>query len=178
MEQPGGDVGQDDPLVLRRQHAGSLGHEVHAAEDDVVGVGLAGRLLRQQEGIALEVGVLDYLFRAGSGGPAPSPSCPASAWRRGCGRQARRRCSGGIRWESVASGTFTVSSSARGLAGSSSSVLQKAECSKLGDGYDGTATGCHYPFPLSESGRSHAVRDFTLTLTPLPRGRGNFCSTA
>jgi hypothetical protein len=35
----GGEVGQDDLLVRRAQDVGALGHEVHAAEDDVVGFG-------------------------------------------------------------------------------------------------------------------------------------------
>jgi hypothetical protein len=35
---------------------------MHAAEDDEIGVGLAGRLLGKQEGIALEVSVLYDLF--------------------------------------------------------------------------------------------------------------------
>ena len=32
-------VGQDDLLVVAGEHVGGLGHEVHAAEHDVVGLG-------------------------------------------------------------------------------------------------------------------------------------------
>ena len=31
-------VGEDDPLVVAGEHVGGLGHEVHAAEDDVGGL--------------------------------------------------------------------------------------------------------------------------------------------
>ena len=40
----------------------SLGHEVDAAEDDVFRLGLPRGELRELEGVALEVGVLDDLF--------------------------------------------------------------------------------------------------------------------
>ena len=46
----------------RGQDAGGLRHEVHATEDDVVGVGTGSGFAGQQEGVALEVGVLDHLF--------------------------------------------------------------------------------------------------------------------
>jgi len=41
------------------EHVGALGHEVHAAEDDELGVGMLADLLRQLEGIAGVVGELD-----------------------------------------------------------------------------------------------------------------------
>ena len=41
------------------EDAGGFGHEVDAAEDDVAGLGAGGGLLGEEEGIALEVGVLD-----------------------------------------------------------------------------------------------------------------------
>ena len=52
-------VRQDDDLV-RAQYLGRLGHEMDAAEDDYVGLGL-GRLLGEAQRIAHEVGdVLDF----------------------------------------------------------------------------------------------------------------------
>ena len=44
------------------EDGGGFGHKVDAAEHDVAGLWSGRRLLGQQEGIALEVGVLDYLF--------------------------------------------------------------------------------------------------------------------
>ena len=41
------------------QHVGALGHEVHAAEDDVLGVGLGGDL-RELVAVAGEVGEADH----------------------------------------------------------------------------------------------------------------------
>ena len=43
------------------EDVGALGHEVDAAEEDVLGVAAAGRLLRELEGVAAEVGELDDL---------------------------------------------------------------------------------------------------------------------
>ena len=43
-----------------REDVGHLGHEVHAAEDDVLGLGL-GREARQAERIAGQVGVLVHI---------------------------------------------------------------------------------------------------------------------
>ena len=42
--------------------AGRLRHEVDAAEDNVVGLRTGCRFLAEQEGVALEVGVLDDLL--------------------------------------------------------------------------------------------------------------------
>ena len=57
----GGQVGQDDLLRVAGEDVGALGHEVHAAEDDELGVrpgrGLAGELER----VAGHVGELDHL---------------------------------------------------------------------------------------------------------------------
>ena len=38
----GGEVRQDHLLMRRAQHVGALGHEVHAAEHDELGVGMLG----------------------------------------------------------------------------------------------------------------------------------------
>ena len=43
------------------ENIGALGHEVHAAEEDVFGIAAAGRLLRELEGVAPKVGELDDL---------------------------------------------------------------------------------------------------------------------
>ena len=53
----GGEVGQDGDLVRRGHDVGDFGHEVHAAEDDVFGIGLRGQLGQLQR-IAGQVGVL------------------------------------------------------------------------------------------------------------------------
>ena len=43
------------------EDVGALGHEVDAAEEDVLGVAATGGLLRELEGVAAEVGELDDL---------------------------------------------------------------------------------------------------------------------
>ena len=58
---PGGEIGQDHLLVVGGEDVGALGHEVHAAEDDELGLGMRGRLLRQLERVAGGVGELDDL---------------------------------------------------------------------------------------------------------------------
>ncbi len=88
---PGGEVGQDDGLVGAGQEVGGLGHEVHAAEDDRLG--LRARLRRR--------------WRAGTSRPrSPRDARPPRADRsaraprrdrrgwpspHGCGRRARPR---------------------------------------------------------------------------------------
>ncbi len=57
----GGQVGQDDGLVRRGEDVCGLGHEVHAAEDDGLGVRPGEGGVGQLEGVAHEVGVLDDL---------------------------------------------------------------------------------------------------------------------
>ena len=57
----GGEVGQDHPLVRQRQHVGALGHEVHAAEHDVVGLRVLGDFTRQLERVAGVIGEADDL---------------------------------------------------------------------------------------------------------------------
>ena len=57
----GREVGQDDLLLRRGEDVGGLGHEVDAAEDDVLGLGPRRRLARQLEGVAGDVGELDDL---------------------------------------------------------------------------------------------------------------------
>ena len=43
----GGEVGQDDLLVRRREDVGALRHEVNAAEHDELGLGMGRAVLRQ-----------------------------------------------------------------------------------------------------------------------------------
>ena len=57
----GGEVGQDTCWCGRGQDVGRLGHEVHAAEDDVVGLRPGGRLAGELERVAGHVGELDDL---------------------------------------------------------------------------------------------------------------------
>ena len=56
-----GEVRQDHGLLGRRQQVGGLGHEVHAAEHDGLGIGPGERGVRELERVADEVGVLDDL---------------------------------------------------------------------------------------------------------------------
>ena len=57
----GGEVRQDHLLMRRAQHVGAFRHEVHAAEDDELGVGMLRYLARELERIAGVVGELDHL---------------------------------------------------------------------------------------------------------------------
>ena len=95
IEQPGVEVGEDDSLVVAGEHVGRLGHEVHAAEDDVGGAVVVGRetgeLERVADGrrptddfVALVVMAEDEQLRAerGLGGADPLRRSPRST--RGC----------------------------------------------------------------------------------------------
>ena len=57
----GVEVGEDHALVVGGEDVGRLGHEVHAAEDDVGGAGVVGRELGQLERVAAGVGPADDL---------------------------------------------------------------------------------------------------------------------
>ena len=57
----GGEVGQDDRLVGPREDVGGLGHEVHAAEDDRLGLRVRLGGVRELERVADEVRVLHDL---------------------------------------------------------------------------------------------------------------------
>ena len=57
----GREVGQDHLLVVGGQDVGALGHEVHAAEDDELRLGVRGGLLGELERVAGDVGELDDL---------------------------------------------------------------------------------------------------------------------
>ena len=58
----GGEVRQNDCLVVGGQNVGAFGHEVHTAEDDEFSVGSRGRLTGKFVGIPGDVGELDDLF--------------------------------------------------------------------------------------------------------------------
>ena len=81
----GVEVGQDDLLAVVAEHVGALGHEVHAAEDNVLRVGFGGDF-GELVAVAGEVGEADRLRRAGSGGRAGSLSRRVLRARRRCGR--------------------------------------------------------------------------------------------
>ena len=53
---PGVEVGQEHLLVVAGEDVGRLGHEVDAAEDDELGLGLAGGDPGEAEGVAPGVG--------------------------------------------------------------------------------------------------------------------------
>ena len=55
----GAEVREDDSDLWPGENVGGLGHEVHAAEDDVLGLGLVGGLSRKFETVAGEVGEID-----------------------------------------------------------------------------------------------------------------------
>ena len=57
----GGEIRQDHLLVRRAQDVGALGHEMHAAEDDELGVGVLADLAGELERVAGVVGELDHL---------------------------------------------------------------------------------------------------------------------
>ena len=61
IEQPAARSGSSDLLVRRAQDVGALGHEVHAAEDDELGLAAAGGGARELQRIADVVGELDHL---------------------------------------------------------------------------------------------------------------------
>ena len=58
----GGQIRKDDLLVIGAQHVGALRHEVHAAEDDEVGVGMPADLARKLEGVAGVIREFDHFI--------------------------------------------------------------------------------------------------------------------
>ena len=61
IEQPAARSGRITCWLGGGQDVGDFGHEVHAAEDDVLGLGPGGRVLGQLERVAGDVGELDDL---------------------------------------------------------------------------------------------------------------------
>ena len=62
IEQPAARFGQDHGLLGSREQVGGLGHEVHAAEHDRLGLGVRLRRVRELERVADVVRVGDDLF--------------------------------------------------------------------------------------------------------------------
>ena len=94
----GGEVRQDNGLVGAREHVCGLGHEMDAAEDDGLGLGASPGGVRELEGVADEVGVLndfvalievaedDQAFTEfGLGARMRRSSSAFEAWRYSCG---------------------------------------------------------------------------------------------
>ena len=78
-----------------REHVGGLGHEVDAAEDDGFGLGASLGGVRELEGVADEVGVLDdfvALIEVAEDDEAVAQGVPL---RRGCGGRVRSLRPGG-----------------------------------------------------------------------------------
>jgi hypothetical protein len=71
--------------MRRAQDVGALRHEVHAAEDDVVGVGPGGNLAREAEGVARAVGEPDDLVALVVMAEDDEPAAQLSARRRDAG---------------------------------------------------------------------------------------------
>ena len=65
----GREVGQHHGLVGPGEDVGALGHEVHAAEQDVVGLGPVGGLAGQLERVAADVREADHVVALIVGGP-------------------------------------------------------------------------------------------------------------
>ena len=61
IEQPAARSGRITFLVRQRQHVGALGHEVHAAEHDELGLGVLRHFAGEAERVADVVGELDHL---------------------------------------------------------------------------------------------------------------------
>ena len=108
----GREVGQHHGLGVGGQDVGRLGHEVHAAEDDALGIRPGGGLLGQLEGVAGDVGELDDLValvvvaeheRPGRRAP-PWPRGPAPRGRGRRGRAGRRGTPRRARWPGRARG--------------------------------------------------------------------------
>ena len=87
----GGQVGQDHALVIAGQDVGALRHEVDAAEDDVVRLAAAGRLLGELERVAAEIGPLDDLVALVVVSEDHQPSAERGLGRGDATLQLRRR---------------------------------------------------------------------------------------
>ena len=92
MEQPAFRSGRITCWPVAAQHIGALGHEVHAAEHNVLGVGFCGDL-GQLVAVAGEVGEADHFVAlvvvAEQHGRRPSWRAPAQSARPSCGREAQ-----------------------------------------------------------------------------------------
>ena len=87
----GVEVGEHDLLVVAGQDVGRLGHEVDAAEDDELGVGLAGGQAGEPEGVAPGVGPAHDVVALVVVAEDEEPGAERRPWRRRSWRPARRR---------------------------------------------------------------------------------------
>ena len=85
----GVEVGEDDPLVVAGEHVGRLGHEVHAAEDDVGGGLVVGGEAGELERVARGVGPADHLVALVVVAEDEQPLAERRLGRSRCGRRAR-----------------------------------------------------------------------------------------
>ena len=97
-----GEIRQDDGLVGAREHVGGLGHEVHAAEDDGLGLGASPGGVRELEGVADEVRVLDHLVALIEVAQDNETFALAPPSQRGCGRRVRSSKPGDTPGEDIA----------------------------------------------------------------------------
>ena len=87
----GGHVGQHHDLVGAGEDVRRLGHEVHAAEDDVLLVALLGGPAGQLQRVAAVVGELDDVLALVVVAEDDQPRRRAWPWRRGCAPRAPER---------------------------------------------------------------------------------------
>ena len=97
IEQPAAGFGRITCLVRPAEDVGALGHEMDAAEDDVVGLRTRRRELRQLERVAARVGVLDDLVALVVVAEDHQPLAQRRPRRARCAGPARRRPSARIR---------------------------------------------------------------------------------
>ena len=91
IEQPAARSGRITFCVGRGQDVGRLGHEVHAAEHDELGVRAGRRLAGELERVAGDVGELDDLVALVVVAEHEHPLTRARPWRPGPGRPGRGR---------------------------------------------------------------------------------------
>ena len=68
--------------MVGAQHVGALGHEVHAAEDDELGVGMPADFAGELVGVADVVGELDHLVALVVVAEDHQPAAEPQPWRR------------------------------------------------------------------------------------------------
>ena len=90
IEQPAARSGQNHLLMRGAQHVGALRHEVHAAEDDELGVGMLADLPRELVRVAGVVGELDHLVALIVMAEDDEASAERRPWPRRCGRPSPR----------------------------------------------------------------------------------------
>ena len=87
----GAQVREDHADVLVGEDVGALGHEVDAAEDDVLDALLVGGLAGELEAVAGEVGEVDDRVLLVVVAEDRRAACPALPWPTRCAGAARRR---------------------------------------------------------------------------------------